>query len=85
MHIWLIIGSTISGTGSPGSVGLDWMIQRVGDFNGDGRGRHSVAARLGVIFVWLVNGLRLRGTGSTGGAGWDWTIQGVGDFNGTGG
>src|SRR5206468_9683201 len=84
VYEWLLNGTSVIGTGTPGSVSLDWAIVGVGDFNGDGKAdilwRHSS----GQLFIWLMNGPNVIGSGSPGAAGTDWAIAGVGDFNGDG-
>ncbi|HXJ83748.1 MAG TPA: VCBS repeat-containing protein [Candidatus Methylomirabilis sp.] len=81
---WFLNGTSVIGTGSPGSASPDWTIAGVGDFNGDGKAdilwRHSS----GAVYIWLLNGTNIIGTGSPGSVGTDWTIAGVGDFNGDG-
>src|SRR5262249_26043566 len=37
VYQWLLNGTSVTGTGSPGSVSLEWAIVGVGDFNGDGK------------------------------------------------
>jgi hypothetical protein len=72
-------------SGSPGSPTSDWVIQGVGDFNGDGYAdilwRNSTT---GEVYIWLMNGSTFASSGSLGYVSSDWTIAGVGDFNGDG-
>ncbi|HXJ80821.1 MAG TPA: FG-GAP-like repeat-containing protein [Candidatus Methylomirabilis sp.] len=81
---WLMNGTTIHASGSPGGASTDWTIAGIGDFNGDGKAdilwRHSS----GAVVIWFMNGTTVTGTGSPGAVSTDWTIVGVGDFNGDG-
>jgi hypothetical protein len=78
-------GTTYSSSGSPGSPTSDWVIQGVGDFNGDGNAdilwRNSTT---GEVYIWLMNGTTFTSSGSLGYVSSDWSIAGVGDFNGDG-
>ena len=57
-------GTSISGIGNPGSVGLDWTIQGVGDFNGDGKADILWRHTSGLVGIWLMNGTSIVGMGS---------------------
>jgi len=93
VYIWLMNGTTYPGSGGPGSGGTgspgtptsDWVIQDVGDFNGDGYAdilwRNSTT---GEVYIWLMNGTTIASSGSLGYVSSDWSIAGVGDFNGDG-
>jgi hypothetical protein len=67
------------------NVTTDWVVQGVGDFNGDGKTdilwRQSGT---GSTVTWLMNGGTVQSTVG----GWivptDWVVQSVGDFNGDG-
>ena len=82
---WLLNGTSIAGSGSPGGAASDWTIAGVGDVNADGKGdivwRNNSS---GAVAVWLLNGFSVIGSGIVSGLGTDWTIVGVADFNGDG-
>ncbi len=82
---WLMNGTTLTSTGSPGAPTSDWVIQGAGDFNGDGYAdilwRNSTT---GEVFIWLMNGATFTSSGSLGYVSSDWSIAGIGDFNGDG-
>ena len=70
-----------------GVVSLDWTIQKIGDFNGDGQADILWRNTAGDVYLWNSNG----GSAVNGFTGKDlgvvantWTIQAVGDFNGDG-
>jgi len=85
--VWLMRGLTLEAGGVPSTPALAWVIQGVGDF--DGNGRADILWRntgTGSVAIWLMNGTTLVGGFAVAtvapAAGWD--IQGVGDFNGNG-
>jgi hypothetical protein len=89
--IWFMNGGTIVSqafpTPTPGvPPGLDWTIQRVGDFNRDGKSDILFRDTDGTVAIWFMNGgtiLNQAFPTPTPGVppGLDWTIQGTGDFN----
>ncbi len=85
VDIWLMNGTAIANSGSPGNPGTAWTIQGVGDFNGDGKAdilwQNSITSQ---IVIWLMNGTAISTTGTPGSPGPDWSVQGIGDFNGDG-
>ena len=73
---WQINGTTITGGGTPGSLGADWTIaDGSSDYNGDGMGdvllRHTST---GLVAEWLLNGSTISGAGTPGNLGAGWTI-----------
>jgi hypothetical protein len=83
--IWLLNGTTLLSSGSPGSVSVadGWALAGTGDFNGDGHSdilwRNSTS---GQLVIWLLNGTSVVGAGSPGSAANPWAIAETGDFNG---
>jgi hypothetical protein len=87
VYIWLMNGTAIASSGSPGSATLDWAIQGVGDFNGDGKADVLWQnSKTGQVYIWEMNGTTIGSQGSpaTEAPSTGWVIQGVGDFNGDG-
>jgi hypothetical protein len=89
VSIWLMNGTSVASQGDLGIVSPSsgWVIQGVGDFNGDGKAdilwQNSTS---GEIYIWLMNGTAISSQGSPGAvsASSGWVIQGAGDFDGNG-
>jgi len=85
--IWNMSGSTVSQSGvTAWQASLDWAVEAVGDFDGDGRDdllwRNS---NDGVTAIWSMNGFGVTAANVTQWqAGLDWQIEGIADFNGDG-
>jgi hypothetical protein len=92
--IWFMNGGTIVSQAFPAPtpgvpLGLDWTIQRAGDFNGDGKSDILFRNSDGTVAIWFMNGGTIVSQAfptPTPGVppGLDWAIQGAGDFNGDG-
>jgi hypothetical protein len=85
--IWLLNGTSVIGSGSPGSVSVadGWVIAGTGDFDGDGKSDILwLNKNTGQAVIWLLNGTTVIGGGSAGSAANPWTIAETGDFNGDG-
>ena len=82
IFIWLLNGTQVIGTGSPGHIGQVWQIAGIGDFDGDGRSDilYRNQAPSGLVFMWLIAGTEVAGGGSVGAVDQEWVIEGTGDF-----
>ncbi len=85
--LWLMDGRNVRSASSLGAVGLDWQVQDVGDFNGDGK--TDILWRqesTGLLYVWMMNGGDvIVGTGYPSSQADDrWRVAAVADFNGDG-
>jgi hypothetical protein len=82
--IWLmdVTGTSIASMAVPASPPLEWVVQGVGDFNGDGKAdilwRETSS---GAVGIWIMNGTSITSIGEPARPPLDWVIQGVGDFN----
>lgn len=83
--VWFMKGATITSTGFPSGVSLDWEIQQVGDLNRDGKAdliwRNTTS---GMVAVWLMNGETISSSGFPANVPLAWQIAGMGDVNGNG-
>jgi subtilisin family serine protease len=90
--VWLMDGTKKIGSNIwlPRLANLDWKIEGIGDFNGDGKAdilwRYYGSNAPGLNMVWTMNGTKKVGANI-----WlkrladlDWKIQGVADFNSDG-
>jgi len=86
-YIWLMNGTTITSQGLPGTVSdLNWHVDRVGDFNGDGKTDILwYNDSTGQTYIWLMNGTAISSLGLPGTVSdLNWHVDRVGDFNGDG-
>ncbi len=74
--IWLMNGLTIKQVGIPGNVSLPWLLEEVGDVNGNGTSDLIwYQNNTGVVAIWLMNGLVISQVTMPGKEGTDWEIQ----------
>jgi len=85
--LWQVNGSTVTSS-TLGSVPSNWVVQGVGDFNGDGvpdvLWRDSTS---GTVAIWFLNSSGQVGSSGTVGAvstGTTWAINQTGDYDGNG-
>ena len=50
-----------------GGAGLDWTVEGLGDFNGDGKADILLRHTSGAFYIWLMNGTTIVGVGSPAG------------------
>jgi hypothetical protein len=91
LFAWTMNGTGVAGAAYLDPISRDWVIQKVADFNGDGkadilwRNMNPSAPDAGYLYVWLMNGSRVIGASYTNSqADFGWQVQGVGDLNGDG-
>lgn len=83
--IYFLNGTQLAGTGTVGTIGLEWQLVGLGDFNGDGRADMLFRRNTdGMLAIYLMNGSTVIGAQLFGPVGNDWKVVGVGDFNGDG-
>jgi VCBS repeat protein len=83
--VWLMNGTTRTGSAYLNSTSRDWNIVGSADFNHDGSSdivwQNSVT---GQRAIWLMNGLNFRNSVILGSVATSWNIAGAGDFNSDG-
>jgi hypothetical protein len=92
MFLWLMDGSSIKGATYLDPISTDWVIQRIGDFTGDGkadvlwRNMTPGLGDSGFLYLWVMNGPSVAaGTGYPNSqADYAWTVQAIGDLDGDG-
>ena len=89
VYMWLLNGTTIVSEGAVATVApsTGWVIEGVGDFNGDGKAdilwQNTTS---GEVYLWLMDGTTILSQAEVAvvSPSTDWVIKGVGDFNGDG-
>jgi GH43 family beta-xylosidase len=92
LFLWLMDGTNIKGATYLDPIASDWVIQRIGDFTGDGKADilwRNMSPGLpdsGNLFLWVMDGPKVvGGTGySNSQADFDWKVEAIGDLDGDG-
>ncbi|MEJ0076716.1 MAG: VCBS repeat-containing protein [Alphaproteobacteria bacterium] len=98
LAIWEMDGARIkfngfvnNGTAAVGAPGPDWHIERLGDYDGDGKNDMLWRTDSGSLAIWEMDGTRIKfngfvnnGTTAVGAPGPDWHIADTADFDGDG-
>ena len=87
LYIWLMNGTALTSGGSPGTVSPSsgWILQDVGDF--DGNGKSDILwwnSSLKQAYIWLMNGTAIASQATAASVSSGWSVVGIGDFNGDG-
>jgi O-glycosyl hydrolase len=83
--LWFMMGATVQGQPTIANPGSQWVIQGVGDFDGDGK--NDILWRTSSnngLSIWFMNGSTVTSTASPSDPGGGWAIQAIGDFDGDG-
>jgi hypothetical protein len=71
----LMNGTAVAGAGVLGTMTAEWIVERVGDFNGDGRADALWRHASGTVSIWFIDGTRISGTAFPDTVGTDWQTQ----------
>ena len=83
--LWGVQNSQVTSSSGLGTVTSNFVVQGVGDFNGDGkidilwRDTNS-----GTLSIWFTNGTQVTSAGVVGTLPSNWSVAQVGDYNGDG-
>lgn len=66
------------------TLGADWQVQGLADFNGDGKADILWRRDDGDIYLWTLDGTAVAGYQQVPDAGPEWVIQGLGDLDADG-
>jgi len=85
LYQWFMDGSAISGTGSPGTLTTDWVVEAMGDISGDGKAdlvRRNTTT--GELSIWALDGASVVDSHSYIVPDLAWQVAGVDDMDGDG-
>jgi hypothetical protein len=85
LQLWLVWGggnTAIRDKVPVPSLGPDWTIAGIADFNGDDAPDLLWRHTSGAVVVWLMHGAEVLATGALGAPSADWKVERVGDFDG---
>jgi hypothetical protein len=85
LALWLVNGSTVQSV-SLGTITSNWIVQGVGDFNGDGIPDILLRdSNTGTVAMWFLNSTGgIQSVGTVGAVPSNWHIVQTGDYNGDG-
>jgi hypothetical protein len=73
--MWLMNGTGVITSGSPGAPANDWQIVSVADFNGDGKADILWRHTSGTLSEWLLDGTTMTGSALVGSVPNSWHVQ----------
>ncbi len=83
--LWGVQGGQVSSSRGLGNVTSNFVVEGVGDFNGDGAiDILWLDTNSGALSIWFTDGTQVTSAGSVGTLPSTWTIAQIGDYNGDG-
>jgi hypothetical protein len=87
VYTYLMDGKTIAAEGVIRRISNDWRVERVADFNGDGKSDillRNTATNPNLLYIYTMDGKSIASEGVVRGISPDWEVKQVADFNGDG-